>query len=455
MSEPLPLDPPVRGRLDAQGRLVAADPRLARLHEAAGGVMEGPLAVPQIAALARLAARLGLLVSRQVVAADGDADVQLQVKAEPVGDGIELSVSGWTETAPAEPRVRPVDEDAFFRAEGDWFWETDGALRIVSLSARAAEVLGDIGRYIGQPLTSLFRFGNGRDGELPILRALAEHRRFERQPAGLRADPDIRCEVHGLPLIDGSGEFAGFRGSVRIETARPPARANRDSDGGAIPDALGDQLARALRGPIDRIVAAAETIRAGEDGPAGDDYAEYASDIAAAGRHLLALIDDLADLQAVERDDLETRREAIDLAEIARQAAGLLAVRADDKHIRVDAPAEDETLAAVGDYRRVLQILVNLIGNAVRYAPEDSQVWIRCEREGDLAAVIVADQGRGIAPDDQARIFEKFERIGAAEPGSGLGLYIARRLARAMGGDIDVDSAPGQGARFVLTLPGR
>ncbi len=70
-----------------------------------------------------------------------------------------------------------------------------------------------------------------------------------------------------------------------------------------------------------------------------------------------------------------------------------------------------------------------------------------------MAAVVVADQGRGIAAEDQPRIFEKFERLSASEPGTGLGLYIARRLARAMGGDIDVDSAPGQGARFVLTLP--
>ena len=99
-------------------------------------------------------------------------------------------------------------------------------------------------------------------------------------------------------------------------------------------------------------------------------------------------------------------------------------------------------------------MLVNLIANAIRYSPDNSQVWIRLEREGDLAAVIVADQGKGIAAADQERIFDKFERVDPNEPGgTGLGLYIARRLARAMGGDITVDSAPGQGARFTFTLP--
>jgi signal transduction histidine kinase len=109
-----------------------------------------------------------------------------------------------------------------------------------------------------------------------------------------------------------------------------------------------------------------------------------------------------------------------------------------------------------GEFRRALQVLVNLIGNAVRYSPPGGMVWIRMERDGDMGCVIVADQGKGIAFEDQERIFEKFGRVDPTEPGgSGLGLYIARRLARAMGGDITVDSAPGMGARFVFTLPFR
>ena len=122
--------------------------------------------------------------------------------------------------------------------------------------------------------------------------------------------------------------------------------------------------------------------------------------------------------------------------------------------MRIDRPAADETLPATGDFRRALQVLVNLIGNAVRYSPEGAQVWVRAERDGDAACVIVADQGKGIATADQAMIFEKFGRVDPSEiGGSGLGLYISRRLARAMGGDIVVDSAAGQGARFVFTLP--
>ena len=87
----------------------------------------------------------------------------------------------------------------------------------------------------------------------------------------------------------------------------------------------------------------------------------------------------------------------------------------------------------------------NLIGNAVRYSPEGASVWVRAERDG-VARLVVADQGKGIAAEDQARIFERFERVDTSEPGgTGLGLTISRRLARAMGGDVTVESAPGQG----------
>ena len=148
---------------------------------------------------------------------------------------------------------------------------------------------------------------------------------------------------------------------------------------------------------MSRIVANADTIGAQGGGPLRRDYADYAGDIASAARHLLALVDDLSDLQTVERADFMIATEAIDLADIARRAAGLLAVRASDGRVRIDRPPVQEALPAQGDFRRVLQILVNLIGNAVRYSPEGAMIWLRIEREDDTAMVIVADQGKGIA----------------------------------------------------------
>jgi signal transduction histidine kinase len=451
----------IRGRLDRDGRLIDADPELTGLHARAGGERDGALAIPQIASLARLARRLGIVVSRSVLAADGDTDLDLWVRAEPAEDGVEIAITGWSERPARGPSPGPEgDREAdFLRAAADWMWETDEALRFTAVSPAAAAAIGRTPTdLVGKQLTRLFRLVEGEDGALPILVALAEQRRFDDQFAHLRGGTRGRYRLSGVPLIDGTGYFAGFRGSAGSVPATP---AQPEVLGAAIsgaPDnpAFGERLDKALRGPLDHIIANAETISEQPEGPLRKDYASYASDIAAAGRHLLALVDDLVDLQAIERPEFVPEAEPIDIAEIARRAAGLLAVRAADKGVRIDRPGEDETLPATGEFKRVLQILVNLIGNAVRYSPEGAQVWIRAEREDDLACVVIADQGKGIAEADQVRIFEKFERVDPTEAGTtGLGLYIARRLARAMGGDISVDSAPGQGARFTLTLPAR
>ena len=118
-------------------------------------------------------------------------------------------------------------------------------------------------------------------------------------------------------------------------------------------------------------------------------------------------------------------------------------------------PGEDAHLPAVAEFRRVLQVLLNLIGNAIRYTTENTPVKVTLERAGSRARVIVSDGGQGLSPEEQARVFEKFERLGrSGDGGSGLGLYISRRLARAMGGDLTVESEPGKGARFVLEVPG-
>src|SRR5262249_42802911 len=155
--------------------------------------------------------------------------------------------------------------------------------------------------------------------------------------------------------------------------------------------------------------------------------------------HLLAMVDDLVDLSAIESPDFQPVVEDVDLVEMAGAAAGLLGVRAIARTITIERPGADEKAPAKGDYRRVLQILVNLIGNALRYAPEGSTVRLSVERSQGRTSLTVIDRGKGIAPDDQERIFERFERVDPGEAGgAGLGLYIARRLARAMGGDITV-----------------
>jgi signal transduction histidine kinase len=457
MNASLPHLPIAIGRIGRDGRLTDAEPRLADLNRRAGGKAGEPLAVPQIASIARLAQRLGIAISRGVVAADGEDDLDLWVRAEPDSEGVRIEVSGWQPRtawrAPAEDAVRDAD---FLRAEADWVWETDAAMRLTHVSIEAGARHGfDAGAMLGQPITLLFALEADDDGALPILSAAAGQERFDGQVAELRGTAK-RVRLSASPRIDAQGRFAGFTGAATmLDPASDGTTHNAPVDADFTGE-FGARLERALRSPLSRIIANADSISAQLEGPLQGDYAEYATDIASAGRHLLSLVEELADLNAVEREDFTVEAEPIDLADLARRAAGLLAVRASEAEVRIDKPDASEAMPVTGEFRRVLQILVNLIGNAVRYSPPGGSVWIRLERDGHFGCVIVADQGKGIAAEDQGKIFEKFGRVDPSEPGgSGLGLYIARRLARAMGGDIMVDSAPGQGARFVLTLPRR
>ena len=438
---------PASGRVDRAGRLVAADPPLARLHAAAEGEPGGRLTIPQLVSLVALARREGAAVARSLLAADETQGFQLEARAWPEGDDIHLSITGWESAriAAADAMADVARRHDWLRADADWLWQVDQALHLTALAGPGeSDSTLDAAGWVGLPLSRLFALLPDARGGMPLLDALGERRGFTQQLARL-TQTGAQYRLAAIPRFDGDGRFCGFDGGAEAVAAQ--------ADGP--PAGFGGQLDQALRGAIDRIVGSADAIAAQADGPLRRDYAGYAEDIAVAGRHLLGLIGDLVDAEAIERGDFGITTVPFDLADVARRAIALLAASAAARRITLDGPAESDATIAMGDYRRALQIVVNLASNAVRYAPEASAVRIRVEREGDRALVIVADQGGGIAPEHRERIFDKYERLGAAEPGgSGLGLYIARRLARAMSGDLTVDGAPGQGARFTLALPG-
>ncbi|PKP98341.1 MAG: sensor histidine kinase [Alphaproteobacteria bacterium HGW-Alphaproteobacteria-13] len=450
----------VRGRIDRAGALLSADAPLLHLQQRAGSGLGKPLALPHLARLVALAQRLQRDISRPLHTADDQSDIHALVRITPDAEGADVEISDWR-PRPADPPQVPAIEDSLATPQ-EWAWECDQQLRLVALrpGAEAPALPAD---WEGRSLSELFELQPDEDGRFPVLRALARQSRFAGQR--VRAELDAgrtQMELSGHALFDATGRFTGFRGVAALaeaEEADSAAPPRADPIFGSLPlsdPRFGRRIDGALRGPLSRIIATAETISGQFDGPIRADYARYAGDIAHAGRHLLGLVDDLADLQNIERPGFQAAADEIDLGDLARRAVGLLAMKAEEKGMRIDAPRTDDKMPATGEFRRVLQVLLNLIGNAIRYSPENSLIWIRVDREGDRAMVTVADQGQGIAADQQAAVFEKFERLGRTDSGgSGLGLYIARRLARAMGGDLIVDSAPGQGARFTLSLPAR
>lgn len=457
------LTEPVSGQVDVDGLLLSADPLLIRLHLRCGGKEGGPLAVPELAELCRLSRRLGMNLSRPVQASDDESRIEMWVEtrfsASDKTDPLSLSIIDWKEYSHDESdKVDPSRERDFDRLEGRGAIRTDAALRII-----AQQMSGEAGQdfdVIGQSLLDIYDV-IPPSANASLLEAVAERQPIRNQRMRQKSAAQRLFVLQGNPLIDKAGLFAGYRFTATPDDA-PDAPGASGTDikratGKLISDSLfGMQLGPALRQPLGKIIANAETISGKLEGPLRGDYASYAKDIASAGRHLLDLVNDLSDLEAIERPEFTVAGDDIDLVDLAHRAAGLLAVKAADHHIRIDLPDESKKRPARGEFRRSLQILVNLIGNAIRYSPDGSVIKLRVSAEDGFARIAVTDQGDGIAAEDLERIFEKFERLGrSGDGGSGLGLFISRRLARAMGGSLTVDSKAGKGSTFTLSLPER
>jgi len=447
----------VHARSDERDWLVEADEPLAGLQLRSGGELPGVITSPALLELVRQARAYGLKLARAVRAQDDHEQVTAWVEVTPAeaGDGCDIRLSNW--------HSEPLPDAGGGEAEAR---RLTIARQLAELSARLGakqELLAvDSDAPELEPLVHRMRRGlgtawtefvelEGNAHEQPLHWRLLDGAR-------LRLDGSQRhWKAHLVPLGRPEPGSAGFELHLVPDEPGDVATSPDAAEDDVRPvfnAAIGREVAPVLRQPIARIIANAETIRTQLAGPLADEYSQYAADIATAGEHLLALIDDLADLEVVEDEQFTTAPDRIDLADVARRAAGILGVRARERGITIDAPKPGEHAPAIGEFRRVLQILLNLLGNAIRYAPADSQVWIRVESADGRARMTVADQGEGLSEEQQARLFEKFERLGrTGDGGSGLGLYISHRLARAMDGDLTVESAPGQGARFTLELP--
>ncbi|MEY3906558.1 MAG: hypothetical protein RIR59_1381 [Pseudomonadota bacterium] len=460
----------VHGRVDAQGRLIAADPPLDQLHRDAGGVPGGALALPHLALIVRAAQSQaeaqaqadsqtrGASLSQRLILADGPVvrDLWIEVSADATGVG--FAISGWDRpglSLDAELLADSAFDQA--RLDADCAWRTDAQLRITHMAAGVDRDIGFLPATArGLALAQVLRPLPDPAGDMPMLGALANRAAFEGQVAECSPTGQV-VMMAATPHFDAEGQFAGLVGQFRAIASAPAApapeglaEAERDTDLSA---AFLDRLEPSLRAPIADVLTHADAAAAQADGPLRHVYVRYAEDIAGAARHLLGLVGDLARTHDIERPDFRMDAETLDLTESLHRAIGLFGVRLMAQQVEIIARGADQPVWARGDFGRVLQILVNLISNAVRYAPAGSAITAHLIATDDHVAVIIADQGPGIAPDDQDRIFHKFERLNPSEAGgTGLGLYISRRLARAMGGDVTVDSAVGQGARFCLRL---
>jgi signal transduction histidine kinase len=215
-------------------------------------------------------------------------------------------------------------------------------------------------------------------------------------------------------------------------------------------------MSHELRTPLNSIIGFTSLLRQGLSGPVNAEQKKQLDIVQTSSKHLLTLINDLLDVSRIEAGRADLEFDTFDFAAVLAEALRILKPMADRKGLETVAELPAETIPMTGDRKRTLQVLLNLVNNAIKFT-EEGRVRIQASTEADRLRVVVSDTGIGIKAEHIGMLFEAFRQVdGSARriyEGTGLGLYLCRKLLRMMGGEIHVESDYGVGSRFTFTMP--
>jgi two-component system sensor histidine kinase BarA len=220
-------------------------------------------------------------------------------------------------------------------------------------------------------------------------------------------------------------------------------------------------MSHELRTPLNSIIGFSEVLSGTEQ--LGDRHRRYASNIQSSGRMLLSMINDILDLAKIESGKMEVRSEDFSIRDVCEGLTNLCRPVGERKNVTMECRLDEAIPLLRQDPGKLKQILYNLLSNAIKFTPEGGRVTLRARAEGRFVVVEVEDTGIGIAEEDRETIFEKFRQAklpGQGEnvltrehQGTGLGLSIVRELTKLLGGDVHLQSQPGQGSTFTVRIP--
>jgi signal transduction histidine kinase/ActR/RegA family two-component response regulator len=268
--------------------------------------------------------------------------------------------------------------------------------------------------------------------------------------------PSARPAAPGRP--EGALEPRVRELTSEIETVRAvlDERSRRGEEADRLKSLFIANMSHEIRTPLNSVLALAQLLREGVAGPLVADQRRYLEVIERNGQNLLRLINDILDLSRIEAGRVEVDIQDLSLGPVVAEVVDSLGPLAHKKDVELAVRLPDPAPRVHGDVDRLRQILNNLVGNAIKFT-EAGMVQVAAEASDGEVAIQVIDTGIGIAEADIGKIFREFfqvdQTLARRQGGTGLGLPIAIRLARLMGGDITVSSVPGSGSRFTLTLP--
>ena len=268
----------------------------------------------------------------------------------------------------------------------------------------------------------------------------------ERQLAIRRGSKEVWVALTEAQMLDPAGGVAGRIFAFRdVSSERVVEQMKSD---------FVSTVSHELRTPLTSIYGFAETLMRADVDFSEPERATFLRYIASESERLIQIVDDLLNVARLEAGTLAVSLDAVDVVEVAREAAATAEAHADGLHsFAVD--AEPGPLVVRADREKLGQVLTNLLDNAVKYSPEGGTITLSARRRTDAVEVAVVDEGIGIARSEQQRIFAKFFRTeaGTGAAGTGLGLFLVRGLVAAMGGRVWVESEEGRGSRFAFELP--
>jgi signal transduction histidine kinase/ActR/RegA family two-component response regulator len=279
--------------------------------------------------------------------------------------------------------------------------------------------------------------------------AIAGNAELLGQGEKLRPRPPARDELGRLTKALVHAEELLASRAAELTTARDAALGATQTK-----NAFLSSTSHEIRTPLNAILGFTQLLQLSDLSAEDRDGVER---ILAAGRHLLALINELIDIARIESGELSLSVEPVLVRPLAEETCQLMAALAADRSIAISLCSPEPGLAVLADQQRLRQILVNLVNNGIKYNRRGGAVSIACQADGDRqVSLVVTDTGPGILPADLERIFAPFERLGAEQTGiegSGIGLPLARALAEAMAGQLTASSVHGEGSTFTVTLP--
>lgn len=354
----------------------------------------------------------------------------------------------------------------FEDGSADWLWETDATGALTYVSPRLCELLGrPAGEILGKSFAGLFELDTSHAGWTAFGEDMMAQRPIEARiievphPRGNR-----HWEMNARPLRSERNAFLGYRGVSRDISHRWQAehdlREAKDQAeaASAAKSRFMAVMSHELRTPINAIVGFSELLSSEQaDGLPHATRAEYLATILDSTRHLQSLINDILEATRIEKGGVQLVDQDGDAAELIEVAARLCRDQASAAGVTCVVRTADG-IGIRGDLARLKQIVVNLLSNAIKFSPRGGIVNVTMQRDaGGRLLILLRDAGIGIAPQDIERIFEPFTQADDGQTrgfgGIGLGLPIARQIARLHGGDVTLESQPGAGTVARLVLP--